>query len=197
MNTKPIPVRGSGSPRLPGSFPRVRGKHLLRAAADGVDGLIPARAGKTSSRQAAALKKRAHPRACGENEVAGLVHGGVPGSSPRVRGKRRSCHQAHRGRGLIPACAGKTSSASLPTCGRRAHPRVCGENAMPCHWVPFAKGSSPRVRGKQASAVLDRTWSRLIPACAGKTARIRRLEAARRAHPRVCGENGRRSATSG
>lgn len=43
VNTKPTPVRGSGSPRLPGSFPRVRGKHgscILEAGARIPPGLV-------------------------------------------------------------------------------------------------------------------------------------------------------------
>ena len=67
VNTKPTPVRGSGSPRLPGSFPRVRGNvsfvpplMALTGSSPRVRGkppldeiggagarLIPARAGKT------------------------------------------------------------------------------------------------------------------------------------------------------
>ena len=128
MNTKPIPVRGSGSPRLPGSFPRVRGKHLLRAAADGVDGLIPARAGKTAWPGGCASPFPAHPRACGENIAWIVASAAAVGSSPRVRGKLSAeVGSAHIAR-LIPACAGKTEALRTYTSGLAAHPRACGEN---------------------------------------------------------------------
>ena len=72
-----------------GSSPRVRGKLLRADRALGRRGLIPARAGKTTSFTR-----------CARDE----------GSSPRVRGK--PAHRRDRGRrgGLIPARAGKTSS---------------------------------------------------------------------------------------
>ena len=50
-----------------GSSPRVRGKHDAAEDEEGVGGLIPARAGKTSKQSAAFLRCWAHPRACGEN----------------------------------------------------------------------------------------------------------------------------------
>ena len=111
--------------------------------------LIPACAGKTMSDERAYGEEMAHPRVCGENDLA---HGGLDlglGSSPRVRGKPSTTKGMKHHERLIPACAGKTPLSSPTTNARGAHPRVCGENAMPCHWVPLAKGSSPRVRGKR------------------------------------------------
>ena len=67
MDTKPAPVRGSGSPRLPGSSPRVRGKRQVRHQGIIVARLIPACAAKTRTGCAPARASRAHPRACGEN----------------------------------------------------------------------------------------------------------------------------------
>ena len=131
----------------------------------------------------------AHPRVCGENDQAG---GGVtapPGSSPRVRGKRGAGEFAVAVGGLIPACAGKTSSARDAPPPSTAHPRVCGENGLPQNSKFPGTGSSPRVRGKHGILALDKFPNRLIPACAGKTmcSRSRALPAG--AHPRVCGEN--------
>ena len=50
-------------------------------------------------------------------------------------------------------------------------------------------GSSPRVRGKRPGRGRAERRSRLIPACAGKTAQSTWMPAPRWAHPRVCGEN--------
>ena len=50
-----------------GSSPRGRGKHPLGVAFRAHDGLIPARAGKTTATTLTALRPRAHPRAGGEN----------------------------------------------------------------------------------------------------------------------------------
>ena len=111
------------------------------------------------------------------------------GSSPRVRGKRDAAGGLQRPDRLIPACAGKTSPPSSPPSKAWAHPRVCGENQK---WsvVRVARlGSSPRVRGKRGRSAMPVSTGRLIPACAGKTARTATTRARQRAHPRVCGEN--------
>ena len=50
-----------------GSSPLTRGKRFLGAARDGVDGLIPAHAGKTRSSPSSSSHPRAHPRSRGEN----------------------------------------------------------------------------------------------------------------------------------
>ena len=173
----------------PGSSPRVRGKPRGRRGPGGVGGLIPACAGKTSPPWSPARPRRAHPRVCGENVVAAVAALVAAGSSPRVRGKR-AVHVAPRQVDrLIPACAGKTAGAASPRRGRRAHPRVCGENWEPTGASPVADGSSPRVRGKPHRQRQPAHAAGLIPACAGKTPRPPGSTPARSAHPRVCGEN--------
>ena len=152
-------------------------------------GLIPARAGKTPLLHLRMLALWAHPRACGENE-AGDEKGAVfEGSSPRVRGKRGRGREGRRLRGLIPACAGKTTEPTPSRENWRAHPRVCGENAYSRATRSASSGSSPRVRGKlvQQGQILVRHG--LIPACAGKTLRLLGRRRGPGAHPRVCGEN--------
>ena len=92
---------------------------------------------------------------------------------------------------LIPACAGKTVTFCHLWTPPPAHPRVCGENHRVAPTICSVPGSSPRVRGKPERASPVRNPGRLIPACAGKTPRQRRLRIGMRAHPRVCGENCR------
>ena len=75
------------------------------------------------------------------------------------------------GAGLIPACAGKTTGTQPPEGPRGAHPRVCGENVQEVSLVAIPAGSSPRVRGKPHPRRRVDLPRRLIPACAGKTAR--------------------------
>ena len=53
-----------------GSSPRGRGKRLGEDVGAGAVRLIPARAGKTSSRRGYAMSRTAHPRAGGENDEA-------------------------------------------------------------------------------------------------------------------------------
>ena len=114
------------------------------------------------------------------------------GSSPRVRGKPTSTASLRpRGR-LIPACAGKTSPPWPPPPSSWAHPRVCGENGLQLQNLPRAGGSSPRVRGKLYRLTTSSGTAGLIPACAGKTCSGTGSRPWSMAHPRVCGENGRR-----
>ena len=134
---------------------------------------------------------RAHPRVCGENEAIKASDATDKGSSPRMRGKQPPyLTQSPRG-GLIPAYAGKTLGRRCASRGRRAHPRVCGENTRVRATDLLREGSSPRMRGKRR--VLSATcWPvGLIPAYAGKTGLHLPLRRHAPAHPRVCGENFR------
>ena len=195
--------------RASGSSPRVRGKPGGGAWPRRRWRLIPACAGKTTSSRATPAPPRAHPRVCGENRAAGPGQRENLGSSPRVRGKPADPRRPPGRRGLIPACAGKTTNemedAKLP----RAHPRVCGENhaeTRPNFPPPGSSprvrgkhhanrgrgsqgGSSPRVRGKLPIPEAERARRGLIPACAGKTPGAAHHRPGTGAHPRVCGEN--------
>ena len=131
-----------------GSSPRVRGKRPLGPQGQGVDGLIPARAGKTLGVQRGANPGGAHPRACGENRPTMRLRITQVGSSPRVRGKRGPNKKDEEWCRLIPARAGKTCGGSSSPSWTWAHPRACGENGGEHVGVFVAEGSSPRVRGK-------------------------------------------------
>ena len=176
------------SPSL-GSSPRVRGK--LRSSEDDnvVVGLIPARAGKTPTKWRNNRWASAHPRACGENELALLQQGLCVGSSPRVRGKHLTIIPKRGTPGLIPARAGKTPPWQQCEGRTWAHPRACGENPGNEEHRTRIRGSSPRVRGKLVHTSSCKSNSGLIPARAGKTLETRTELRKPRAHPRACGEN--------
>ena len=172
-----------------GSSPRVRGKHARGDFQTFGGGLIPACAGKTLAASKSQGDSAAHPRVCGENQAITRQQSLSAGSSPRVRGKPENIGNDSADRGLIPACAGKTSAASSMASKAWAHPRVCGENPELLITFPRVEGSSPRVRGKRPPLIQTCRLSGLIPACAGKTIRASDGRAPRRAHRRVCGEN--------
>ena len=151
--------------------------------------LIPARAGKTGVAPVGGARNAAHPRACGENPKCAATFTTSPGSSPRVRGKRRHRRRDARNSGLIPARAGKTRSSPAIPAPRRAHPRACGENGSRYRGGRRGAGSSPRVRGKRPRPIRARKPARLIPARAGKTEENTLGTRCPRAHPRACGEN--------
>ena len=177
-----------------GSSPRVRGKPEPRDDRRGVGGLIPARAGKTRRTTLAPGPPGAHPRACGENAWLNSSAVISPGSSPRVRGKRRQDRARRCNLRLIPARAGKTLRGPSTALWHPAHPRACGENRHECGDGEDLLGSSPRVRGKRSSIQASCSSSRLIPARAGKTKTSPQPGPGGTAHPRACGEN-RRSCT--
>ena len=70
---------------------------------------------------------------------------------------------------LIPAWAGKTAVRVRERIGRRAHPRVGGENCAITRARAIVEGSSPRGRGKRCGQHARSRIRRLIPAWAGKT----------------------------
>ena len=174
-----------------GSSPRVRGKPGPPVRNGSIEGLIPARAGKTQAARTLDLDQAAHPRACGENFDLVLIDCAPSGSSPRVRGKRQAHGTTARGQRLIPARAGKTRCHRGCHLLLRAHPRACGENVV-CSTTSFTfPGSSPRVRGKRSDSHRGRSRAGLIPARAGKTGGSVCRSRSPRAHPRACGENAR------
>ena len=111
------------------------------------------------------------------------------GSSPHARGKPGSSEETPAGRGLIPACAGKTPRADSVACLSWAHPRMRGENRLNRGVSKCSMGSSPHARGKLRETEIALQAPRLIPACAGKTFRRHCSKHRHKAHPRMRGEN--------
>ena len=131
-----------------GSSPLTRGKRLVGTDRKFRSGLIPAHAGKTSGCREDCDNLGAHPRSRGENFGPMPKPTRLPGSSPLTRGKRSSGSGRGRGRRLIPAHAGKTSSSAGTLSTAEAHPRSRGENFW-LHWRQVTRaGSSPLTRGK-------------------------------------------------
>ena len=97
------------------------------------------------------------------------------------------------GKRITPACAGKTPSTAFCHAGRADHPRVCGENLIYTAYRALSSGSPPRVRGKLQHSFECAHVYRITPACAGKTCRFLPASSSCADHPRVCGENWRRS----
>ena len=85
--------RGDNPPRrihqidASGSSPLTRGKQMGTRTAYRTGGLIPAHAGKTSTRRPCMRMIEAHPRSRGENHETASQIGDTEGSSPLTRGK--------------------------------------------------------------------------------------------------------------
>ena len=152
-----------------GSSPRGRGKPHRSRRFELHAGLIPARAGKTTTSTPSRPTLRAHPRAGGENGGHGHDAACARGSSPRGRGKQTRDEREPFFPRLIPARAGKTDPSLCGVTKCAAHPRAGGENIARAPAFVNTRGSSPRGRGKHLSGA-QRAGSCL-------------------AHPRAGGEN--------
>ena len=150
-----------------GSSPLARGLLLGVGPPDAVDGIIPARAGFTSSTSRRRTTCTDHPRSRG-------VYGrGFSAPLERVR--------------IIPARAGFTWAARSATRAARDHPRSRGVYRTIGGTQVDIQGSSPLARG------LPRAWVRvcarvgIIPARAGFTAAAYGDGSGDRDHPRSRG----------
>ena len=113
---------------LVGSSPRVRGTPPPVCPTIEGCGIIPACAGNTLGTCPARSCRRDHPRVCGEHQFSALIDDLGKGSSPRVRGTPNLVQNLNVGCGIIPACAGNTSTRRARLAFSRDHPRVCGEH---------------------------------------------------------------------
>ena len=133
---------------------------------------------------------RDHPRVCGEHEMALTDEDIMRGSSPRVRGTPELRYKYEVNGGIIPACAGNTSTTRERRCRPRDHPRVCGEHSLAAYTITLNPGSSPRVRGTPERRRRRKRRHGIIPACAGNTLYNAGASIISGDHPRVCGEHG-------
>ena len=130
-----------------GSSPRGRGGLGAFALTSSVVGLIPARAGRSASHRHAGTQTGAHPRAGGAVNDRVVRRRPEGGSSPRGRGGQPPDMPTAMDKGLIPARAGRSSSAVSGRGSRRAHPRAGGAVRSRQREPREPEGSSPRGRG--------------------------------------------------
>ena len=179
-----------------GSSPRVRGKPRIRGHRQQNHRIIPARAGQTASECCSRCRPPDHPRACGANLLALKAVLIVSGSSPRVRGKlAREPVLAYVDR-IIPARAGQTRTVQAGIVVRADHPRACGANFKLSFALTVTSGSSPRVRGKHHGLLSAHARRRIIPARAGQTRHPIWFLRRRPDHPRACGANQPKTAST-
>ena len=150
--------------------------------------ITPACAGKRTSACLVPPAPWDHPRMCGEKLGVVIRMIASVGSPPHVRGKG-ICDRSNRSRyGITPACAGKSFFCPNRILWDKDHPRMCGEKKHIKCYERSQTGSPPHVRGKVVNPQYSSVWSRITPACAGKSAlrctSVRKFQD----HPRMCGE---------
>jgi len=157
--------------------------------------LIPACAGSTLMSRASCISTRAHPRMRGEHLSPIIRRIVIGGSSPHARGARSEHPTADERAGLIPACAGSTTTQCPHTWGAEAHPRMRGEHVPAAFSAPPSEGSSPHARGAPTTSSPAAARPRLIPACAGSTSCPCLTRPRSAAHPRMRGEHAPKDST--
>ena len=172
-----------------GSSPRMRGKPRLGEHSHTGERIIPAHAGQTAETMNGPVPVSDHPRACGANEGEEATGAPPPGSSPRMRGKRRSPRASTTETRIIPAHAGQTEENTVFRGAVSDHPRACGANKTNELITLGADGSSPRMRGKLGDIGGVAAERRIIPAHAGQTRPRPRTPVSPTDHPRACGAN--------
>ena len=169
------------SPRGRGN--RGQGRELL-----GVEGSIPAWAGKPCPGVGVSRVSAVYPRVGGETRVVCDRFRLPEGLSPRGRGNRAFSAVSSRPAGSIPAWAGKPN-ASWPCWNNgQVYPRVGGETRHVVAWWNGLTGLSPRGRGNPPLEELTMTTMRSIPAWAGKPIDEVTLVHQEAVYPRVGGE---------
>ena len=152
-----------------GSSPLARGLRPPRGLLLYVGGIIPARAGFTSSCSTAGSPTQDHPRSRGVYTKAAFPRLRVYGSSPLARGLHGQDLSAQRVGRIIPARAGFTRRGAAAPARRRDHPRSRGVYGPSPQPREPGSGSSPLARGLLYRAWAAETHAGIIPARAGFT----------------------------
>ena len=171
-----------------GSPPRMRGKVCRKLGSLTNQGITPAHAGKSQIDEIDHITSQDHPRACGEKSIMRSFICGSSGSPPRMRGKEGEIAKALPSVRITPAHAGKSDRLTHACRRPRDHPRACGEKASANPVTVGGFGSPPRMRGKVGLAQNPDCPARITPAHAGKSPAMCASAAAKRDHPRACGE---------
>ena len=135
-----------------GSSPLARGLLVVRDDQNRVAGIIPARAGFTSSPGPARTPMPDHPRSRGVYGSPSTSPSTPTGSSPLARGLRGRADGGGVGLGIIPARAGFTPSVRVQACPSSDHPRSRGVYYLKLSYDIGKFGSSPLARGLRTSS---------------------------------------------
>ena len=174
-----------------GSSPLARGLPVKCGASHWGSGIIPARAGFTSTPPPSSSTARDHPRSRG---VYAMEKGEITaeeGSSPLARGLRTAIRVATVINRIIPARAGFTTHPGQLPLRPEDHPRSRGVYEYVDAISEPTTGSSPLARGLQFCDALINRIARIIPARAGFTPGWPSHRNSSEDHPRSRGVYGR------
>ena len=152
-----------------GSSPLARGLLILVPALAAMVGIIPARAGFTQPDLGQAGRRGDHPRSRGVYSSRRGAWSPPAGSSPLARGLPLGLGAQLGAERIIPARAGFTGTAALPTGASTDHPRSRGVYSPAGSAGYSASGSSPLARGLPKVTIASAGDGGIIPARAGFT----------------------------
>ena len=110
-----------------------------------------------------------------------------------MRGKLFEKANESKRKRITPPHAGKTERNRVSSASVTDHPRACGENFRHSRRNTAISGSPPRMRGKLSMISTATAKTRITPAHAGKTYKIKLIDSSTTDHPRACGENTSRA----
>ena len=157
------------TPSETGSSPLARGLQLGQLGQKLGQGIIPARAGFTSTIMAAKASLSDHPRSRGVYSSLRRWTSARSGSSPLARGLLLPAPQGLQVGRIIPARAGFTAPPRCRGSAPRDHPRSRGVYCLSASLPTTVSGSSPLARGLPDLEGQVHQHVGIIPARAGFT----------------------------
>ena len=170
-----------------GTSPHLRGNQRIGQSKRRAYRDIPAPTGQPRKVSFPRRSDRGHPRTYGATTYAILNRDGDAGTSPHLRGNRRS-HTPDRGLYRdIPAPTGQPASQGRRTRPCRGHPRTYGATLTTFKRAQDDKGTSPHLRGNHIAALNACVDARDIPAPTGQPLTWPIEGEGLRGHPRTYG----------
>ena len=201
---------GCSSQQHVGSPPRVWGRRRVRTGSRGRTTVHPHVCGEGPLADPhRPVQRRFTPTCVGKASTPPTATTRVPGSPPRVWGRREQNSRGSLPGGSPPRVWGRRRRPSPQGCPRSVHPHVCGEGAaadrvqgVHPRFTPtcvgkatsasgrysFEFGSPPRVWGRRRQRVRHLRQRRFTPTCVGKAPPGRPFCSTATVHPHVCGE---------
>ena len=171
----------------PGSSPLARGLRSEGSLRQRPPGIIPARAGFTTSGSRRTPGVTDHPRSRGVYTPPASSTTTSTGSSPLARGLHSTSTATGPSRRIIPARAGFTDLRRALDHLTADHPRSRGVYVATCPRRRNTAGSSPLARGLPPPRTSGGAHPRIIPARAGFTGSVGRRPGRGWDHPRSRG----------
>ncbi len=172
----------------PGFTPTCVGTAVRRFGNAYCYGFTPTCVGTATTEPFPHLLFGVHPHVCGDGSTYQLSRVSVPGSPPRVWGRRGVNTAGIDLSGFTPTCVGTACGQATTRRQSWVHPHLCGDGSWFAAINPARSGSPPRVWGRLRRMGPRPVGTGFTPTCVG-TAHFRdAISRQYRVHPHVCGD---------